>query len=97
MTAHAFGKCRMIGCAYEAAGKGARRAFSEHLAEAHGVGRPDPNKTYIGCFYSGCTFQAAGHESDVNKQLRDHLVAAHGINPENPEIPAEARRPRGGR
>ncbi len=90
-----FGKCRMIGCGYEAAGAVAftRRAMNEHLAEAHGVGRPDPNKTFLGCFYSGCGFQAAGSESDVNKQLRDHLVIAHGINPEKPEIPADARRP----
>lgn len=88
----------MIGCGYEASGDARfyRRAMREHLSDAHGVGRPDPNKTFLGCFYKGCGFQVAGSEADVNTQMREHLVSAHAVNPENPEIPVEARRPRGG-
>lgn len=93
-----FAKCRMIGCAYEASGdvRFSHRAMRDHLSEAHGVGRPDPNKTFLGCFYKGCGFQASGSEKDVVKQLKEHMISTHGVDPENPVIPEDARRPRRG-
>lgn len=44
----------------------------------------------MGCIFHGCHFTAGGEA--LREQMRAHLVDAHGVDPTNPEIPADARR-----
>lgn len=87
-------RCRMIGCEYEAiySDRGAsRRAMGEHLATTHGIGRMKGAEAHLGCFYGGCGFKVAGSPKFTETELRAHLISIHGVDPENPTIPAEAR------
>ena len=86
-------RCRMIGCDYEAAYSDPnvnRRFLNEHLSTAHGVGSKGAD-AHVGCVYSECKFEVSGSVKFTQDEFRAHLVAIHGVNPENPEIPAEKR------
>lgn len=89
-------RCRMIGCDFETPDysdlKVRARALGEHQAQAHGIGRIKGNEAHLGCFFAGCTFRISGSAKFTEQALRDHLITAHQVDPENPEIPAEARR-----
>lgn len=88
-------KCRQMGCGFEASYTDpamARRVLSEHLASSHGIGRPRGAESRLGCPVLVCDFEVAGSPEFTRTMLRDHLVGTHGVDPENPEIPAEFTR-----
>lgn len=90
-------RCKQIGCEYEASALRrdfVRKALDTHLAEDHGIGRRNGSKTYLGCPFRGCKFEASGSEGYAALQVRGHMITEHGIDPKDPKIPAEARRGR---
>jgi len=87
-------RCTQIACEFEASytdPKMSRRALTEHLASAHGIGRVKAEETHLGCFAANCGFKVSGSAKFTADELRDHLIVTHKIDPENPELPAEWR------
>lgn len=94
MTANKF-RCRLLGCSFAAENSEPvmrERALREHQALVHGIGRVRGDESHLGCFYKDCGFKTSGSARFTQDTLRDHLIAEHNIDPENPEIPVEARR-----
>ncbi len=95
MTAITTSKCRLLGCGFEASYTDAamsRRVLSEHLSTSHGVGSSRGAEAHVGCFFGDCGFKVSGSAALTRDLLRDHLISVHKIDPENPEIPENARR-----
>lgn len=88
-------KCGQIACEFEASYTDAamnRRVMGEHLSSSHGIGAARGAESRLGCPVIVCDFEVAGSPDFTRTMLRDHLVSAHGVDPENPEIPAEFSR-----
>lgn len=83
-------RCRLIACTYEASGSLAG-SMAEHLATVHGIGRAEEAASFLGCPFVRCSFEAKGSERYAALQMRGHMLIEHGIDPKNPELPAEVR------
>lgn len=87
-------KCKQLGCGFEASYTDAamnRRVLGEHLASSHGIGRVRGAESRLGCPLRDCGYEVAGSPKFTAEMAREHMIATHGVDRENPQMPELGR------